>query len=144
MTKQETFDRVIKAVIKQGKPAMNIHTCVYRAEDGSKCAAGHLIPDEKYVPATMAMGVVSKISNPAVYNLIVEEGHDPELVRALQRCHDSASRDVNFVKAFADRARGVAFAMDLSTYAFENALEQAGIDPVTGNAITPPPAPPGT
>lgn len=45
---QELFDRVVTALILQGRPALNDGACAYRGEDGSKCAVGHLISDEVY------------------------------------------------------------------------------------------------
>jgi hypothetical protein len=44
-TKQELFDFVLAAIRKQGRPSMNGAHCMYRAADGARCAAGHLIRD---------------------------------------------------------------------------------------------------
>ena len=68
MTLQEIYDKVKAHLIAQGRPAMCVLTgeegytgatgspirgevCMYRAPDGAKCAAGCLIPDEKYHPS---------------------------------------------------------------------------------------------
>lgn len=51
MNRQETFDFVLDAIIGQGGPAGRQEgwqfTCQYRAEDGKRCAIGHLITDEE-------------------------------------------------------------------------------------------------
>jgi hypothetical protein len=52
MTPQEIFDTVARHLIAQGRQAKDEGgNCVYRAEDGSKCAVGCLITDEEYVPS---------------------------------------------------------------------------------------------
>lgn len=49
-TQQEVFDRVVLHFVDQKRPAMNhLGSCKYRF-NGLKCAAGVLIPDEKYAP----------------------------------------------------------------------------------------------
>lgn len=45
---QDLFDRVVTAVIEQGRPSMEDGACAYRGDDGAKCAVGHLITDEVY------------------------------------------------------------------------------------------------
>lgn len=47
-TEQEVFDYVVRFLRRQGRQAMFDGCCVYRAEDGAKCAAGCLIPDSEY------------------------------------------------------------------------------------------------
>jgi len=50
-TLQEVFDIVSTHLLKQGRKSVNIsNRCVYRNENGMKCAAGALIPDDEYKP----------------------------------------------------------------------------------------------
>lgn len=51
MTKQEMFDIVVPALLRQGVKSLDFTggKCQYRGTDGRKCAVGHLIPDEIYV-----------------------------------------------------------------------------------------------
>ena len=54
-TKQEVFEHVVTALLKQNKRSMGVNeegtgTCLYRSSDGSKCAAGHCIGDDEYNP----------------------------------------------------------------------------------------------
>lgn len=48
MTKQEIFDTVLFNLRAQGRASMNATDCMYRGENGAKCAVGWLIPDELY------------------------------------------------------------------------------------------------
>lgn len=49
-TSQEVFDRVVAHFAQQKRAAMNdLGSCKYRF-NGLKCAAGALIPDDKYAP----------------------------------------------------------------------------------------------
>jgi hypothetical protein len=56
MNRQEVFDTVVRHLFKQGKRAYRKSTqtspvgCMYRADDGLKCAVGCLIPDDVYTP----------------------------------------------------------------------------------------------
>lgn len=147
MTNQETFDIVARALIKQGRPAFdNLRTggaCRYRfaLEDGTilKCAAGHLIPDEKYDPRMEGVGVYleedyeccdeeGKSKVRLLNKIIGEEGHDLSLVRELQTAHDDAAMFSNggigilgfmepenrFIKIFRDKMRLIAQDFSLS------------------------------
>ena len=98
---QETFDTVVahlrrqraKAEIRGSSPGEKI--CVYRAPDGKRCAAGCLIPDDRYEPSfeyTVVGGTEATHNNRAnAVTLLMEElGHDINLVKALQSVHDDA------------------------------------------------------
>lgn len=50
---QKLFDRAVGGVLKQGTSSLKINQyggsiCMYRGDNGTKCAIGHLIPDSKY------------------------------------------------------------------------------------------------
>lgn len=51
LNRQLLFDTAVAALYKQGKTSMNDDDCAYRAEDGSKCALGHCMADNRYDPA---------------------------------------------------------------------------------------------
>lgn len=65
MNKQEIFDKVVRHLYAQGKPAMNGANCRYRSNDGLSCAVGCLIPDSCYDPGmenqTVSMEKVQKV-----------------------------------------------------------------------------------
>jgi len=52
MNNQEIFDTVVNHLRAQGRKSINESSgvCLYRGPDGTKCAAGILIPDELYKP----------------------------------------------------------------------------------------------
>lgn len=91
-TKQETFDLVVKHLLEQGVPSFSDLglECRYRLAEGGrvlKCAAGFLIPDDKYDPSYEGRSVVDV----RIHELIASLGHDPYLVGSLQAAHDDAS-----------------------------------------------------
>ncbi len=122
MTKQETFDKVVRALRAQGRKSLRAGgiTCAYRGGEGGKCAAGHLIPDDKYDPAMEGIAVRTDEEmvdllpdvtwrSELLRRAIRSEGHDLELVRDLQRAHDAASSISGlFVHTFLTNARDVA------------------------------------
>lgn len=108
LDRQETFDRVLDHLRKQGEPAVNnMGFCRYRTEDGRKCAIGALIPDELYQAGienhtAEAPIVIDKIPGAAVWE-------DGAYLKALQKIHDEAERDggseefLSFVEEYARR-----------------------------------------
>jgi hypothetical protein len=87
VTKQETFDIVARHLLTQNKKAYGPYYtafgknngCVYRSPDGLKCAAGCLIPDDKY--HSDLEGEIAKL------------GHDANFVRRLQLIHDNTAEE---------------------------------------------------
>lgn len=50
MTKNEIFDFVLKGILRQGGPSVNKEgECLYRGDNGRKCAIGLLIHDDDYI-----------------------------------------------------------------------------------------------
>lgn len=95
MDKQEIFDTVVLALKKQGKPSVDSGACVYRATDGSKCAAGHLLPDEYYdsdMEAKDWVDVVNKFGND-LPKFLVEEKY---IISSLQKAHDTWAKDLSY------------------------------------------------
>lgn len=85
MTLQETFNIVVQNLRRQRKQSLGIDgSCLYRSDDGLKCAAGWLIPDDKYSDS-----IEDKCADDeSVACILEEEGHDVDLVLSLQRIHD--------------------------------------------------------
>lgn len=48
LNEQTIFDQVAKHLVKQGKKAAEGENCLYRGPDGTECAFGCLIPDDRY------------------------------------------------------------------------------------------------
>lgn len=85
MTKQDTYDIVVAHLRQQGRKSEISHgKCKYRGPNGTKCAAGCLIPDDKYQLRMEGQTVWSGELEP----LMEELGHDIGLVSKLQGIHD--------------------------------------------------------
>ena len=82
-TEQEVFDQVAKHLLTQGERSEGKDRCLYRGENGLKCAAGSLIGDDEYDPS-MENGW---------WNLLVIAGQAPDthqtLISQLQTIHDT-------------------------------------------------------
>ena len=120
MTNQETFDTIVRAIIKQGSYSTNeMGFCRYRGRYGRKCAAGHLIPDSEYDPKFEAYDSLSENGKPTLPGKkIAALGHNLELVSALQSAHDAAATYPNDfgrrkVHDFRKRACSIALLWDL-------------------------------
>lgn len=106
---QETYDFVCTKLLEQGRPSKNRSgACLYRSEDGAKCAAGWCIPDEKYDPEMDLMDETGVAKIVRRFGGDVFDGHDLGLLSWLQNAHDGASNDRDFRLAFSTRARETA------------------------------------
>lgn len=99
MNKQQIFDTVVKHLAAQKTRSYGTYkshgvwstSCLYHGPNGTKCAVGCLIPDEKYSPDMEGLNV---------YRINLEEilclDHDyvvnevVSMLLELQRCHDTA------------------------------------------------------
>ena len=52
MNRQEALNIAARGILEQGAYSLNKArtSCMYRGENGTKCAVGHLIPDDDYDP----------------------------------------------------------------------------------------------
>lgn len=93
MNKQEIFDKVYTELFKQGVPSVDPYgTCLYRGPNGTKCAVGHLIPDELYDEKMNKLGVDSLPDSVLQYIGANSENSFGvlSLLRYLQDVHDMA------------------------------------------------------
>lgn len=89
MTLQEIFDKSCGGIIAQGGPAIQDNRCCYRTVTGRKCAAGQLIPDDKYSSA-----MEGKLVNyDAVSDACGITAENQVLINCLQKAHDSSAFD---------------------------------------------------
>ena len=100
MSPQELFDTVVGHLHRQGMPAIDeTGQCSYRGYNGTKCAAGVLIPNEYYDPEmderNLNINIVIETFKVPNY---IKDNH--ELVAALQEFHD-----YTMVKGFDIRSR---------------------------------------
>lgn len=94
-TQQQTFDMVITNMRTQGLPSVGLYgRCLYRGPHGRKCAAGGIIPDERFSPlfedsnALVHVVECGEAATNPVCCVLRELGHDVELVAELQTAHD--------------------------------------------------------
>lgn len=83
---QLVFDTVAEHLLKQGKRCVLDNTdtsaCMYRNDEGLKCAAGCLIPDDQYTPELEGKSWTSLArENLVSYNCVM-------LINDLQSIHD--------------------------------------------------------
>lgn len=93
--RQETFDKVVLNLRRQGRRSADDNHCVYRAPNGDRCAAGWLIPDSDYEPGMEGETVLDGDDLSRVGSLIKKLGHDVRLVARLQTIHDLCPKDSN-------------------------------------------------
>ena len=72
--RQKAFDTMIDQLRKQGQPSAHHGWCVYRDDEGNKCAVGALIPDEAYTPKIEDLRLVDIVQkfygNDAVFTFL--------------------------------------------------------------------------
>jgi hypothetical protein len=82
---QVVFDIVVEHALRQNCRSTsldNSNDCMYRGPNGTKCFAGALIPDDKYLPSFEGRGWITLIAKGCV------ESQNRELISALQEIHD--------------------------------------------------------
>jgi hypothetical protein len=125
LTKQEAFNIAARGIIDQGGPSVTfgqsylggthgLPRCSYRGDSGSKCAIGHLIPDQEYNDRfdSFPMSLVDLCK-------IVENLKEMEIsfLNLLQNAHDGAysEKDVPFLKGYKERMHTIANIHHLNT-----------------------------
>lgn len=112
LTAQQVFDAAVDGIAAQGfKRSVDEHNaCLYRGPDGLKCAVGHSIPDELYLPeieGLTAYGLVDCLPLARLYINVRDSG----LLSDLQRLHDDnddCRKNLLDVKTFLDEAQALA------------------------------------
>jgi hypothetical protein len=93
MTSQEIFDTVVAHLLQQGKQSKSeSDICLYRSDDGLKCAIGALIPDSDYVSDMEAAVVYPSYCSPSTTIQSWAQSNYPndlKLLNRLQKLHDN-------------------------------------------------------
>lgn len=91
-TNQEIFDFVLDALRKQGVASHNERQdiCMYRGPNSTKCAAGHLIPDDAYTRQMegKAFFVMYRDYAKIKHMINLWQQVSIDLIEAMQRAHD--------------------------------------------------------
>lgn len=90
MSKQATFNRVARHLLRQGERADDGGpTCVLHAANGLRCAAGVLVTRKDYDPNWEQHSGVDVASRSRLCQYLEAKGHDLRLVHDLQIMHDT-------------------------------------------------------
>lgn len=119
--KQTAFDTALNGIRAQGKPSLSAdpvdNYCLYRAPDGSKCAIGHLIPDDKYSPDMEMGGIYQRIHEICpIIGVETADWRTIDFLSELQKAHDrgrNAPHD-QFLPGFEERMVELANNYDLN------------------------------
>jgi len=125
--KQKLFDAMLGHMRQQGKPAVarldHIDKCLYRTEDGLKCALGALIPDELYKPGFEKEATSVVLDQLSIWDTDLKEF----LTAAQNRLHDEPAGiarmvgEDSFLNAVERSARNLAMQFSLTYTAPEPA-----------------------
>lgn len=124
MNPQEIFDTVARHLFTQGKRATDFEqsynrtVCRYRTSDGLKCAAGCLIPDDKYDPKMEGWAINGEKVRTYLPQFVID---NIWLVVDLQRAHDEAADD-RFIPNVTTALKSIAIKHNLSS----NVLKELG------------------
>lgn len=135
MNHQEIFNTVATHLFNQGRPAARIMrdkdgkehagACLYRTDDGLKCAVGVMIPDDIY-RISMENRSVKGILESSSFNLPVSIFNDQNiaLLQALQLLHDNYTEDESDTWGSTDRMKAafasLAFQFNLNPSVLDN------------------------
>lgn len=78
LTNQEIYDHVVRHLLTQNEKSLSGNTCMYRDEEGNKCAVGCLIPDDVY----KLYGVL--IEGLVMFDIINEDENGRPLIKVLK------------------------------------------------------------
>ena len=109
MTRREVFEQVKAHLLRQNRKAFDSEAgkCRYRADDGTRCAVGCLIPDPYYSEALENNGVSSPEVREALTlaGVPVEDYETLNMLSRLQDLHDSMHESF-WAKALDEIERG--------------------------------------
>jgi hypothetical protein len=109
MTEQQVFNKAVTGVLGQGEPSITddeSSACVYRGPRGLKCAVGFLIKDREYCSQMEEVPVMDVIG--MVPSLKKRLRDHVSLLDSIQRAHDAASVNYDFLTHFCGRVVNVA------------------------------------
>lgn len=83
---QKLFNRVARHLLRQNCKSEKDGVCLYRGPNGTRCAAGAVIPNRKYKKSMETCTVDNKQVEPTIISL----GYNLQELRALQLIHDQS------------------------------------------------------
>jgi len=113
LTEQEMFDAAYNGVVRQGRPAMSVHSrvnrfvCAYRAHNGDMCAAGHVLK-ECYPRDWAGWTMKGDFSELITQHDIKVDGDVETFILALQEAHDTDIKSEAYIDEYKERMRKIA------------------------------------
>lgn len=111
---QRVFEFGLKAIRKQGRPAMSGNTCVYRSHNGDKCIVGHMISDEQIAEHGIVNTRPVSMQEDAFKKLVGKNVKKLGLLKAMQAAHDDPLHDAKFLYFFEESMKRVAENFELT------------------------------
>lgn len=108
-TAQQLFDTAVGALLAQGVRSFDDGMCRYRGPDGTKCAVGHLIPDEVYDEAMESKHVLAVLNRNPQMAEHLHASDRPEtftrpMLRDMQKVHDDVPPE-NWKRSYMEVAK---------------------------------------
>jgi hypothetical protein len=92
---QKLFNKIVRHIHKQGKPALNGSECAYRGDNGTRCAIGSVLPNKLYKKQMEGKSVNGLLEDhPNVLNHfknvygITRTDHEISFLKRMQNAHD--------------------------------------------------------
>jgi len=92
-TNQEAYDLVKAHLTRPGarqavkkRPEHDAPMCMYRTDDGNRCAAGAMIPDEQYKGSIEGISIEALVRD--MHKVALHPGVSLSLIQRLQGVHD--------------------------------------------------------
>lgn len=115
--RQKVFDTAVEQIYRQGGPAYDVDSCMYRSPDGRKCNFGAVIPDAVYAPHFEKKCADDAALGDVLAHLALGPG-DRTFVYFLQRAHDDPV-EKHGVEHYERNMRGFSIQHQLSTATLE-------------------------
>lgn len=93
---QQVFDKVATHLLRQGRKSQNVGRgqcksfCAYRGDDGTTCAVGCLIPDDRYNPALEGLAAQRFAVLDTIRDTVDLNETTKTLLTELQDLHDNS------------------------------------------------------
>lgn len=134
MNHQEIFNKVAEHLLTQNAKAMLGEECVYRSEDGCRCAIGCLIPDELYRPEFEGKNVDGLCAVDLFSKLLHDDEYKykyPLIAKHLLGAKPNYAIDLRFLarlQAIHDYESVGAWLLTLKRFAHDNKLNHNVVD----------------
>lgn len=106
--RQEIFNTAVAGLHSQGfeRSVNSTGQCLYRTDDGKRCAVGWCIPDDKYSVDFECKNVCAAMISKDVFDLTITDNFEEIwFLECLQKCHDSGITPNRMVRKLSEFAK---------------------------------------